>query len=56
MCGISDGLQAVQLEDGTTAYIAHAGAEGIFTDTTQLDPNILSHFAQSTQVRLDQSE
>ena len=42
---LTDGLQAVQLEDGTTAYITTAGAEALFTEGAQLE---------STQLTLEQ--
>lgn len=49
----SEGLQAIQLEDGTTAYITHPSAESLFGDAqiTNLDSNTLSLDQLATQVR-----
>lgn len=49
----SEGLQAIQLEDGTTAYITHPSAESLFGDAqiTNLDSSTLSLDQLATQVR-----
>ena len=36
----AEGLQAVQLEDGTTAYIAHTPPDSIFADNTNLESTL----------------
>ena len=49
----TEGLQAIQLEDGTTAYITHPSAESLFGDAqiTNLDSSTLSLDQLAAQVR-----
>ena len=47
---VTEGLQAVQLEDGSTAYIAHNPPENIFVDSAALDPNSLNLEQLASQV------
>ena len=50
---VPEGLQAIQLEDGSTAYIAHPNPEALFTDgTTTLDAATIESLVQA-QVRLE---
>jgi hypothetical protein len=49
----AEGLQAIQLEDGTTAYITTPSAESLFGDSqiTSLDSSTLSLDQLAAQVR-----
>ena len=39
---VGDGLQAIQLEDGTTAYISQSAAATVFNDGSTLESASLS--------------
>ena len=47
---VGDGLQAIQLEDGTTAYISQSTAATVFNDGSALETSSLSLENLQTQV------
>ena len=47
---VGDGLQAIQLEDGTTAYISQSPATTVFNDGSALETSSLSLENLQTQV------
>ena len=49
---VGDGLQAIQLEDGTTAYISQSTAATVFNDGSALETSSLSLENLQTQVYL----
>ena len=55
---VGDGLQAIQLEDGTTAYISQSAAATVFNDGSTLEDaslrleNLQSQVCMRTNVRL----
>ena len=47
---VGDGLQAIQLEDGTTAYISQSTSATVFNDGSALETSSLSLENLQTQV------
>ena len=49
---MDQGLQAITLEDGTTAFIAHPNPEAIFTDGSGLENGSLNLEQLTSQVNI----
>lgn len=50
---VSEGLQAIRFEDGTTAFIAHPNAETLFDESGALDSATLDTLTQVCEVPVE---